>query len=136
MGAFPILDAIFPIVGKVLDRVIPDTAAAEKAKSEMQAALIQAQVQGQLAQIDVNKAEAANANVFVSGWRPFIGWVCGTALTYQFVAAPVATWIATWAGYTVPPPPMLDNMLWELIFGMLGMGTLRTFEKVKGVASK
>lgn len=133
---FPILEKLFPIIGEVVDRVVPDKTGAEKAKREIEAKLVDAAVSGQLAQIEVNKAEAANSNIFVAGWRPFIGWVCGSALAYQFVVAPVSMWGASWAGYSVPMPPMLDEMLWQLILGMLGMGGLRTFEKLHGVASK
>ena len=136
MAVFPVLEKLFPIVGEVVDRVVPDKNGAEKAKREIEAKLVDAAVSGQLAQLEVNKAEAASASTFVSGWRPYIGWVCGAALTYQFVVAPVATWGASWAGIAVPPPPSLDNMLWELMFGMLGMGGLRTLEKWKGVAAK
>lgn len=133
---FPILERIFPIIGEVVDRVVPDKVGAEKAKREIEAKLVDASVQGQLAQIEVNKAEAASSSIFVAGWRPFIGWVCGAALAYQFVVAPVSIWGASWAGFAVPMPPMLDDMLWQLILGMLGMGGLRTFEKLHGVASK
>lgn len=128
------LSPIFGVVDKVVDRLVPDKALAAQLKAESQRALVDAQIKGELAQIEVNKIEAQSASIFVAGWRPFIGWVCGSALAYQFVAAPIATWVATWAGFAVPTPPQLDAVLWELVFGMLGMGTLRTFEKVKGVA--
>jgi len=90
-------------------------------------------VKGQLAQLDVNKTEAANENVFVSGWRPAIGWVCAAALLYQYLLIPLAVWGTLWAGLHMPKPPMLDDHLWELMFGMLGMGGLRTVEKISGV---
>lgn len=115
---------------KVLDKFVPDPEARAKAESALRDSL-------QLwdkAQTDVNAVEAANSNVFVSGWRPFIGWTCGLALAYQFVAAPVLVWAALSFGFHPPAPPKLDDTLWQLVFAMLGMGGLRTFEKIKGVA--
>ena len=88
------------------------------------------------AQTDINKAEATNSSVFVSGWRPAIGWVCALALAYQYLFRPLAGTVAGVLGVTIPPLPGLDDNLWQLMMGMLGMGGLRTFEKVQGVASK
>lgn len=115
---------------KVLDKFIPDPEAKAKAETALRDNLLA----WDKAQSDVNAVEAANSNVFVSGWRPFIGWTCGLALAYQYVAAPVIIWIATSAGILITPPPRLDETLWQLVFAMLGMGGLRTFEKIKGVA--
>lgn len=126
--AFGIDDAIAAGL-KVLDKFIPDPEAKAKAESELRGALL-AWDQGQL---NVNASEAANASVFVAGWRPFVGWVCGGALAYQYIVTPLACWFAAIAGYDMPTPPPLDEVLWQLLFGMLGMGGLRTFEKVKGV---
>lgn len=86
-----------------------------------------------LAQIETNKTEAAQGT-FRGGWRPFIGWVCGAALAVQFVGAPLLEWGSAWAGHPAPPMPKLDGVLWELLFGMLGLGALRTVEKIKGVS--
>lgn len=132
-----LLDFLSPIMGvvnTVVDRLVLDKNAAEKLKGEIQRDMAEAQIKGELAQLDVNKAEAVSGNMFVAGWRPSIGWVCSTALAYQFVLAPLGTWFAAIIGHPVPSPPLLDEMLWQLMFGMLGMGSLRTFEKVKGVA--
>jgi len=115
---------------KVLDKFVPDPEAKAKAESELRSSL-QA---WDKAQSDVNAVEAANANVFVSGWRPFIGWTCGLALAYQYVLAPLVMWITLTMGIHLAAPPKLDDMLWQLVFAMLGMGGLRTFEKIKGVA--
>lgn len=115
---------------KVLDKFVPDPEAKARAEGELRAAL-QAWDSGQMA---VNAAEAANPNLFTSGWRPWIGWTCGAALCFQYVVSPLAVWGAALAGHPIPVPPALDNILWELMFGMLGMGGLRTFEKIKGVA--
>lgn len=127
----PLLTSAF---GTIIDRVVPDQAAADKAKQDLAADLMRMAQESNLAQIDVNKAEAASSNIFVAGWRPGIGWICVAALGYQFVLAPVGMWAASIAGYSLPQPPALDGMLWELLFGLLGMAGLRTVEKLKGVS--
>lgn len=132
----PELGSIFGVVDKVVDRLVPDKNAGEKLKNEIQLELAQAQMKGELAQLEVNKAEAASSSMFVAGWRPFIGWICGCALAYQYLFTPLAWWIATSFRLQFTAPPKLDDVLWQLMFGMLGMGTLRTVEKFKGVATK
>lgn len=126
-----ILDSVLNIGAKILDRVIPDKAEREKAQAE----LVKMQLNGELSQLagqlDINKTEAQHQSVFVAGWRPFIGWVCGVALCYQFVLRPVITWAVPSLGYTVAEMPGLDDNLWELMFGMLGLGGLRSYEKIK-----
>ena len=129
-----ILGIIAPILEKVLTSVIPDPQARQKAILEIYAAL----QQSDLAQIDVNKSEAANNNLFISGWRPFIGWVCGGALFYQYMFIPLGGFVASFFGEKyvtiILNAPKLDGTLWELMFGMLGMGALRSFDKIRGVA--
>jgi len=115
---------------KVLDKFVPDPEAKAKAETALRDSLLA----WDKAQSDVNAVEAANPNMFVSGWRPFIGWICGLALAYQYVLAPLVVWAATTAGVLITPPPRLDETLWQLVFAMLGMGGLRTLEKLKGVA--
>ena len=127
--SFGIDDAIAAAL-KVLDKFIPDPAAKAKAEGELRSSL-QLWDKGQT---DINVVEAANTNLFVSGWRPFIGWVCGAALAYQYVAAPLLMWVATSLHITLAAPPKLDGMLWELVFALLGLGGLRTLERIKGVA--
>lgn len=88
-----------------------------------------------MAQIGVNNSEAQHASVFVAGWRPFIGWVCGYGFVYQYIVRPLLPWMLTVAGVSdVPPLPALDGSLMELTVGMLGLGALRTFEKSRGLA--
>lgn len=84
-----------------------------------------------LAQIQTNQVEASQG-LFRGGWRPFIGWICGAALAGQFVVAPIVEWSCAVAGHPVPALPKLDDVLWQLLFGMLGLGALRTVEKIKG----
>jgi phenylpyruvate tautomerase PptA (4-oxalocrotonate tautomerase family) len=88
-----------------------------------------------LAQIAVNKAEASSGNLFVAGWRPAIGWICGAALAFHFILAPLISSAFAWAGADAPELPAFDmQSLMTILGGMLGLGSLRTFEKYKGVS--
>jgi hypothetical protein len=85
-------------------------------------------------QLEINKAEASHRSIFVSGWRPFVGWICGVALCYHFILAPLILFGVGITGYTVPPLPEFDmGSLMTVLMGMLGLGGLRTFEKTKGL---
>lgn len=127
--AFGIDDAIAAGL-KVIDKFIPDPEAKAKAESELRDSL-----QGwDKMQSDNNKAEAASGITMAATWRPAVGWTCAIALFSQFVLTPWMMWISAICGIDLPLPPKLDGMLWELMFGMLGFGGLRTFEKLKGVA--
>jgi len=87
-----------------------------------------------LAQIEVNKAEAASGSIFKGGWRPFIGWVCGGAFAYHFVLQPLIVFGVLTAGVDLPPLPEFDMAsLMTVMMGMLGLGGLRTYEKQKGI---
>lgn len=89
------------------------------------------------AQIEVNKAEAAHHSLFVSGWRPFVGWTCGLALFWHFMGLPITIFLLALFGATVPDLPAFDmNTLLTVLMGMLGLGTMRTWEKTKGVNRK
>ena len=87
-----------------------------------------------LAKVELNKAEAQHKSVFVAGWRPFIGWTCGAGIAWAMVLQPIAQWGVTRWGDGAELPTIDTGYLMELIMGMLGMGGLRTFEKMKGVA--
>ena len=125
------LDAILGIGGKLIDKLIPDPAAQDAARLE----LLKLQQSGELAamtaQTEINKAEASNPSVFVSGWRPAIGWVCALAMGYQYLARPLMVAFMPALSF-----PGLDDNLRQLMMGMLGLGGLRTFEKVNNVATK
>lgn len=126
---------------KILDKVIPDPTA----KAEAQLKLLQLKQAGefkdleadlQLAQgqMDVNKVEAASPEIFVSGWRPFIGWTCGAAFAINFVVGPMGEWGALLAGHAAKFPQMDIATMLPVLLGMLGLGGMRTYEKFKGVA--
>ena len=129
-----ILTALVPALGTLVDRLIPDRAAAERAKADMEAALVKASNEAALAQVEVNKIEAGHSSVFVAGWRPAIGWVCAAALAWAFIVAPVATWGMAVFGVRETLPAIGTDNLFELVLAMLGLGGLRTFEKMRGVA--
>lgn len=82
-------------------------------------------------QTDINLEEAKNHNVFVSGWRPFIGWVCGFGIAWQFIISPLIEWVCKLAGKVVVPPVLDTASLMGLVVPLLGLGGLRTFEKYK-----
>jgi hypothetical protein len=130
----PIVTALLPALGTLIDRLIPDRAAAEKAKAEMEQQLVSAANQAALAQVEVNKIEAAHSSVFVAGWRPSIGWVCAAGLAWAFVLAPIASWALVVLGIKADLPAIHTDYLLELVLAMLGIGGLRTFEKLRGVA--
>ena len=78
-------------------------------------------------QSEINKMEAQHRSVFVAGWRPFIGWICGLALAYNFIIRDVIAWVSP----DIMPPAIQMDQLITILLGMLGLGGLRTFEKVK-----
>jgi roadblock/LC7 domain-containing protein len=130
----PIVTALLPALGTLIDRLIPDRAAADKAKAEMELQLVNAANEAAMAQVEVNKVEAAHSSVFVAGWRPSIGWVCAAGLAWAFVVAPIASWALLVLGIKAELPAIQFDHLFELVLAMLGIGGLRTFEKLRGVA--
>ena len=130
------VSALLDIGGKVFDRVFPDPAQAANAKLE----LMKLQQSGELTQIagqmDINKIEAASNSLFVSGWRPSIGWVCSAGFAVQFVIGPLAEWGSALAGHPVKFPQMDMGTMMPLMLGMLGLSGMRTAEKINGVAAK
>ena len=121
------IGAVADLASTVISRLWPDKT--EQARAQLAAALTI--VQGQL---DANRVEAASPSAFTSGWRPGVGWVCVAALAMQYVARPLVAWVGLVTGHPLPELPGIDGSLWELMLGMLGLGGLRSFEKVKGVS--
>ena len=133
MIPIPFLSPVFDIVGKVVDRLIPDKAAAEKAKLEMATALQGQEFQVQIEQIRVNAAEAASTNWFVAGGRPFIMWTCGFALAYASIIEPLLRFLSQVIfGYNGDFPTIDTDLTMQVLFGILGLGAFRTAEKIKG----
>jgi hypothetical protein len=129
-----IIDSVLSIGSTILDRVIPDKNARDAAKEELARAINDQDFQLALEQIKVNEAEASSDNLFKSGWRPAIGWVCGIAFSLHFVFFPILDWFLVLFGHTAIVIPFDMSTLMTVLGGLLGLGGLRTFEKMKGVA--
>lgn len=135
-----IMDLIAGPILKIIDKVIPDPqakAAAQleliKLQSSAEGKVLDADLQMALAQAEINKTEAASPSLFVSGWRPFMGWVCGGIFVANYMGAPLLSWLSPMLH--IPPPPRLDiGEVLPVLLGMLGLGSLRTTEKIKGAA--
>lgn len=129
------IQALIGPVSSLLDKFIEDKDA--KAQLAHDLATMAERHAQELAkgQLEVNKAEASHRSIFVAGWRPFIGWTCGTALAWHFVVAPLVIFASGYAGVPLPDLPVFDmDSLMTVLLGMLGLGGLRTFEKSKGLA--
>ena len=134
------IGAIIGLGKEIIERFIPDKEKQAEAKLEL-ARMTQS---GELeflrtasglatGQLEVNKVEAGHRSVFVAGWRPFLGWTCGIAFAWQFLGRPILSWVALFQGFPIPPALDLAPLM-TVLLGMLGLGTLRTYEKIKGVA--
>jgi hypothetical protein len=130
-----IIDNLIGPVAGILDKVIEDKDQKNALAHEI-ATMAERHAQ-ELAkgQIDINKAEAASGSIFKGGWRPFIGWVCGVAFAYHFILQPFLIFGFAAVGAEIPPLPEFDmGTMMPVLMGMLGLGSLRSFEKYKGVA--
>lgn len=130
--------ALIPIFGSLLDKVLPDAKASAEAKIKLmelaqqgELAVLNADMQIALGQIEVNKEEAKSDNLFKSGWRPAVGWVCVTGLIYSFIAQPLLVWASVNFGWQSPPDLDMGTLI-TLLMGLLGLGGFRTYERVKG----
>lgn len=138
MGALAML---LPFAQDLLKKLFPDPAA----QADAQFRLAQLMATGELAQLqsatallqgqlDINKVEAASSSLFVAGWRPYLGWICGNVIAFKYIFGPLLAMIAEAAGITVHVPILDASELWPVLGALLGIGTMRTVEKVKGVA--
>ncbi len=124
------LAGIFSIGEKLIDRLIPDPQAKLEAKIELE----KMKQAGDLAQIAVNIEEAKSESLFVSGWRPAIGWTCGLAFAYAYIIHPIGLYLALLGGVDMTGLPEVDiGAMMPVLLGMLGLGYMRTEEKKKGV---
>ena len=128
MGFLAILAGLAPVFSEVIAK-IPDPN--ERAKAE--ASLAQAQLQIMASQAEITKVEAANPNVWVSGWRPAVGWVCALSCLYQFIIFHILTWASMMHGWTVPPVIDSETMMYVL-GSLLGVGAMRSYDKAKGTS--
>ena len=125
------LTAALSIGGQVIARIWPDPA--DQAKAQL--ALLELAQRGELAQLEVNKVEADSSSAFTSSWRPFVGWICGIGCGWNWIGLPVASFVMSALGHPVAIYPADLGEMMPLLLGMLGMSGLRSFDKVKGVAS-
>lgn len=134
--------AALPLLGDLLNKVLPDADAKAKAQIELaklaqdgEFKALDMQLQVNLAQAKINEIEAASSNPMAATWRPAAGWVCVLALGYEFLLRPILPWALTVAQVPgVPPLPSLDAVLWELVFAMLGIGGMRSYERSQRVS--
>jgi hypothetical protein len=132
MGAF--LALLNPITS-IIDKILPDKAANDAAKAQLLSMQLSGDIQAQIAQIDVDKQEAASQSIFVAGWRPFVGWSCGFAFVYAFIVQPFAQSVAVFAHSNFDPSKLPQLNLTEMmpvLLGMLGLGAMRSFDKANG----
>lgn len=139
----PVIGSVFSTIADLVDDL--HTSDKEKMDAQIELAklgLDEKRIEADLVkgQIEVNKTEAQHANIFVAGWRPAIGWIGAASMAYQFILYPMLVWCWSllqangWVPETMQPPPMLDtDALWVILSGMLGIATMRSVEKVKGV---
>lgn len=137
----PIFDILGPIVNKVLD-FIPDPKQKLEAQQKLQEELMsheneilkvmQASDTGQTA---IDTEEAKSSNLFISGWRPFLGWTCGASFAWVYVVQPIVSFTLTAVGHPVPLPTLDFSAMSPILTGMLGLASLRTYEKQQGVSN-
>ena len=133
------LGSIFDFGSKLIERLWPDPTQRAQATLELEKLHQSGELQ-KLAnetqllqgQIDINKVEAASPNMFIAGWRPFIGWSCGVAFVYMSIIDPIARFIALTMAYKGQFPVIDTSITLQVLLGLLGLGVMRTVEKVKG----
>ena len=130
------IEAASTFLSGLMKRVFPEKMSEEvaaKMQQELTLALLNGELQPMLAQLQVDAKEAEHDSIFVAGWRPFIGWVCVSALAYQFIAQPFLAFILAAFQVNLGPLPSLDyGSLSTVLMGMLGLGAMRSYEKIKG----
>jgi len=134
MVDFTGLGAVADLVTGIVNRLWPDATEADKQKLALALAQLDAEAKAQQGQLAVNQVEAGSSSVFTSGWRPALGWVIAAILAYSYIVYPLLTFVVAVAHWEMVVPRLgLDDTLWQLILGMLGLSAGRTVEKIKGV---
>jgi len=127
-GIKPIFEGIGSLAKDIRQAITGEISPEKKAEIEQRA--MEIEYAATKAQTDINLEEAKNPNLFVSGWRPFVGWICGLSLGWQFIN-PIFEWVVKLAGKNIAAPNIDTGSLITVLFAMLGLGGLRTYEKVK-----
>lgn len=127
-------EGISTLAGGIRSAITGELSAEKRA--ELEAMAIKADQLYQQSQTEINKIEAQHPSIFVAGWRPFIGWVCGSALAFNFIINPFIIWISEFINKDLNPPMLNMKELYPLIIALLGLGVYRTYEKRKGVQGK
>lgn len=130
-----LLTPLFELGKSLIDRMLPDPAAKAAAELELLKLAQDGDIQKILAQLAINAKEAESSSVFVAGWRPFVGWICACGLLYSTIIHNLLEWLSIVRGWPVPPAVDVELLIY-LLGALLGIGTLRTVEKVKNVATK
>jgi hypothetical protein len=128
-----LIPQLLPIISGVLEKTVPDSVTKTRVKGEIEKALVDNANAINLETIKTNQIEAGHKSVFVSGWRPAIGWSCAAGIAWLVVGAPIAQYAMNLAGVAGEVPTIPKDLLLELTFAMLGMAGLRSFEKLKGL---
>jgi hypothetical protein len=127
MGVLGISD-VANLATTVVNKIWPDKTPIEQAEIAAAVTLVQGQ-------LTTNNTEASNQNLFVSGWRPFIGWICGSGLGWNYIGIPLVSSVMTIVGHPVTIPQADISEMMPILIGMLGLGGMRTYEKINGVNS-
>jgi len=123
------------LITTIVNKFAPDATSVEHDKMTQALTELQNQYALLLAQVDVNKTEATSTSVFVSGWRPFIGWVCGISLAYVSILEPFIRFVATvFFKYTGAFPVINIEITLQVLIGILGLGAYRSYDKLKGTS--
>ena len=133
---FEALTGILNLGNTLITRLIPDPAQQAEAKLKLLELHQSGELASMTAQTDINKIEAQSSSIFISGWRPFIGWVCGSAFALHYLLMPVANFILVMTGHKEVVLSFDMATLMTVMMSLLGLGGMRTYEKVQGVASK
>ena len=124
------IDKFFKPISDLIGKAIPD----KNKRMELEASIKSQMIDLQKAQADINLEQAKHPSLFVSGSRPAILWICALSLFYQFFLAPMLNWIVVISGTSIQPPVLNTEGLMTLTLSLLGLGSMRSFEKFKGVA--
>jgi hypothetical protein len=128
-----LLGPLFELGKGIIDRIFPDPAQKAAAELELMKMTQDGDLKQIMGQLEINAREAQHASVFVAGWRPFFGWAGGAGFVYATLLQPILAWVGAIKGWPSPPDVNID-LLWVVVTGLLGLGTLRSVDKAKGVS--